>query len=73
MLPLSIPRMKNMYLRICIKCKNPKEAPAFVGTREICRNCYVYLDKDEKEKFILNERQLERRKRLTSDLKLGKQ
>lgn len=74
MLALFTRKMKNMYLRICVKCRKEKEAQAFVGTREICRNCHIYLPKEEKENFILNARQLvNRKKRTISDLKLGKQ
>ena len=63
--PSSTQNVKNMYLRTCLKCKAPKEEPAFVGNREICRACYVYLPKEEKEAYTRNEKyMIARKKRL---------
>ena len=49
-------------MRRCIKCREYKQDPAFVGYRNVCRICYLYLSPEEKEAMIFHRDAMERKK-----------
>lgn len=38
--------------RLCVKCERHKPTPAFVGSRSVCRSCWVGLSKYEKDQNL---------------------
>ena len=45
--------MTSEELRECDTCKQEKYVRAFVGSRDICRLCWLDMTKDEKDTYIL--------------------
>ena len=45
--------MISEELRECDICKETKHKRAFVGSREICRACWLYLSEEEKADCLI--------------------